>query len=126
MSLIKSPGKFEGESHATLYAYSLMMNGDGDTYSTGDGGESYTVLEGPFDAASVEQYQNDPEYDGERLDGEDVLMIREAVGCIARECESGFVTCEWYDSRDKFNERVSTIENAFREADEEDAGRLYL
>jgi hypothetical protein len=111
MSYVHNPGKYESEPHATVYADWLSLDGDGETYSDGDGGESYTVIDGPFDAESVGRFNLDnPDY---RLDADDHEIMLNAIGVILCESSQGFVSATWYTNRESYDADVKEIEDLY-------------
>ena len=91
-SIDTQPGKFEGESCITHYAYHWLLEGDGDIESNGNG-HSETLLLGPFDVASIVDYSlSDSVY--AILCDECFRDITNATNILLTERSDGFVTSE--------------------------------
>jgi hypothetical protein len=93
----RSPGKFEGEGLLTIWAWEATMTGDGEIASNGDGGESYTRLDGPFSRAELRGWRND---DGRRLNRSEIRFANHAAGVILHERSDGFVSGRWFAADD--------------------------
>ena len=89
-SIDRHPGKFEGESCITSYAYHWSLEGDGDTNSAEDG-TSETLILGPFDMASIYDYQTTWHTHVCRDCYNEILL---AENILLNEGSTGFVTSD--------------------------------
>lgn len=104
------PGKFEGGLIIDEHVYSLSLLGDGETVGSDDGGESYTRLDGPFQASGDVQ---------EPLNEEEVAFLAQQAGAILYESSDGFVDVTYYASKEALNKAWTEIEAEYAGEDED-------
>lgn len=122
-------GKFESEGLLVQYLYDLTMNGDGETYSFEDGGESDTVLDGPFDTTSLREFRGDIDYHGKvDLNRSEKRYAKFSCGAVLHESNSGFVSATWFPNTEKgkaaFAKAVDRLEEKYASEDEEEEEEL--
>lgn len=118
---VRGPGKFEGEDVLSLFAYQVILDGC-DTDSCGDdnGGDSYSLVDGPFDPTDLKQT-----IDTLRGNFEYVFLnrierrtIAKKAGCIVHERGDGFVFVDWFESPDKLESAWLEIVSQYEPEDE--------
>lgn len=107
MRRITQAGKFEGCLLIDLFAYELILQGEGEFLSDGDGGVSYTRIDGPFSGKSF----------GPLNYREQGFLGRQA-GCILKESSQGFVSVQWYENAQELANQWDELEKDFSEESE--------
>lgn len=107
---ITGPGKFEGCTVPDRLAWELTMYGDGETLSDGFGGTSYTRLDAPIFV------------DKDCLTDEEREEYGAYAGVILTETSDGFVSAEWFETKNKLETVWEAISLYF--TDESDEGEF--
>lgn len=118
MSRITHPGKFEGESLATVFLYDQSLNGcDDGVFSDGNGGESYTFI--LSDGSLIVDATDWTDDEGRKLDQDDISLLFGKHGFCISETSDGFVTFESYATEAEYLEAQANIASYY-EMDEDD------
>jgi hypothetical protein len=106
-------GPFESEGILVQYLEEIVGNGDGETFSFGDGGASDTVIDGPFDAASLREFRGDVDYNkiGVGLNRSEKRFAQQSCGAILHCRSDGFFSARWYPNTPKGQERFAKAQD---------------
>jgi hypothetical protein len=117
MSRITTPGKFEGESLATVYLYEQSLNGcDDGVFSDGEGGDSYTFI--LSDGSLIVDATDWSDDEGRKLDQDDINRLFGKHGFCVNETSTGFVSFESYSTEEEYNAAMANVSSFFETDDE--------
>ncbi len=113
---IIDPGKFEGELFVGVALYMLAGDGDDGVVGGEDGGDSYTLLLGPFSDVKAMDYGDSPS----PLNNPERDFLGKLAGVILQERSDGFVSCEYYTDRKMLDRHWASIEADFATTEDDD------
>ncbi len=116
----RTPGKFEAEPLLTQFAYELSMDGNGETYSDDCGGDSHTIIDGPFTIDELAKFTAELDRAEACLTLPEMQPALEAIGCIVHESTQGFVSCDWLSTQEELDDARTELEEQYTTVDDDD------
>jgi hypothetical protein len=121
LTMAIGPGKFEGELALAEWAHETSLDGCAETIGDEFGGESDTLLEGPFRPSELRDWRDGY---GRTLNRSDRLYAKGSAGCILHETSNGFVSATFYprtaDGRAVMDADWSAVQASYASDDTED------